>query len=163
MGDAAGESREERNGQDVPIDQRESAGKVNMQVRLRMLDSRLDALKDFRKMDLQQFIDAINDVEHTLSLSAQSIIDICNNLLLEKKKIQAKSFYDIIDKCQHYKLLPPKLTERLARDLVLLDGGHNEIQASEVLELHENLEETLYTFRLFREHVEGMLENFESS
>ena len=134
----------------------EAAGKPDLPVRLSLLQGRIETLNDFKSLSLAEFVDQIQDIEHTLALIAQSIMDICNSLLLEKHGVEAKSYYDIIDKCERRKILPQKLTQRLSRDLVLVDSGLPEIQASEVLEIHENIGETIRTFQLFHQHVLGL-------
>jgi hypothetical protein len=141
-----------------PVPAGEAAGNVNMRSRLDILETRISTLDGFREMSLQQFVASMEEVEHKLSLIAQSIVDICNTMLLVNKGVHARSYYDIIDQCQKFRLLPKGLTERLARDLVLVDGGVSNVQASEILQIHENMAETIRTFRLFHQHVMGMMD-----
>jgi hypothetical protein len=128
-----------------------------LDVKLNLMQKRLQSLGSFERLSLEEFTDSVPGLERLLPLLAQSSVDICYTLLLDRTGAVPRSYYDLIDCCEKKRILPTGLVRRLCRQLVLIDTGF-QIERTELAQMHRGMRETGRVFRQFLEHVKGSVE-----
>jgi uncharacterized protein YutE (UPF0331/DUF86 family) len=127
-----------------------------LDVKLNLLEKRLLSLDGFERLPFEEFRDSLPGLERLLPLLAQSSVDICYSLLLDKAGAVPRSYYDLIDTCEKKGILPTGLVRRLCRQLILIDTGFR-LDQDELAQMHRGMGETRRVFHQLLEHVKGVL------
>jgi len=128
-----------------------------LDAKLSLMQKRLQSLGSFEHLSFLDFENSLPGLGRLLPLLAQSSVDICCTLLLDKTGAIPRSYYHLIESCEKRGILPTGLVRRLCRQLVLINSGF-EIERSDLMEMHRGMPETTSVFRQFLEHVKGSLE-----